>query len=180
MTRGESRLSEAGSAPNGGSTVYGMPTYENRRVAIDEVHARPYLLIESPRALVQLAFMNEGNLAKDKATLAEISSRMGASLPDQNSPLHGLTWDQGKLHCEKHTEFSTYLWSAPVDPDTGDLAGEDRGGDCDPLLAACDHSASLLPRTKSQERRSDCGPSILRARVVSAAVQRRRSAPRSQ
>ena len=125
MTRGESRLSEAGSAPNGGSTVYGMPTYENRRVAIDEVHARPYLLIESPRALVQLAFMNEGNLAKDKATLAEISSRMGASLPDQNSPLHGLTWDQGKLHCEKHTEFSTYLWSAPVDPDTGDLAGED-------------------------------------------------------
>lgn len=123
MTRGESRLSEAGSAPNGGSTVYGMPTYENRRVAIDEVHARPYLLIESPRALVQLAFMNEGNLAKDKATLAEISSRMGASLPDQNSPLHGLTWDQGKLHCEKHTEFSTYLWSAPVDPDTGDLAG---------------------------------------------------------
>ena len=97
MTRGESRLSEAGSAPNGGSTVYGMPTYENRRVAIDEVHARPYLLIESPRALVQLAFMNEGNLAKDKATLAEISSRMGASLPDQNSPLHGLTWDQGKL-----------------------------------------------------------------------------------
>ena len=97
MTRGESRLSEAGSAPNGGSTVYGMPTYENRRVAIDEVHARPYLLIESPRALVQLAFMNEGNLAKDKATLAEISSRMGASLPDQNSPLHGLTWDQGKF-----------------------------------------------------------------------------------
>jgi uncharacterized membrane-anchored protein len=75
-----------------------MPSYENRRVAIDEVHARPYLLLEAPRALVQLAFMNEGNLAKDKATLAEIASRTGAPLPDQDTPLHGLTCEQGKLH----------------------------------------------------------------------------------
>ena len=29
------------------------------------------------------------------------------------------------MHCEKHTEFSTYLWSAPLDPGTGELAGED-------------------------------------------------------
>ncbi|MBP8939584.1 MAG: DUF3422 family protein [Agrobacterium sp.] len=118
-------MSEEGSASQGGSNVYGMPAFGNRQVAIDEVHARPYLLIEHPRALVQLAFMNEGNPAKDKVTLAEISSRMGVSLPDQNTPHHGLTWDQGDLHCEKHTEFSTYLWSAPLDPDTGKLAGED-------------------------------------------------------
>ena len=92
-------MSEEGNAPNDGPTVYGMASYEHRCVAIDEVHARPYLLIEAPRALVQLAFMNEGNLAKDKATLAEISSRMGARLPDQDTPLHVLTWDQGDLHC---------------------------------------------------------------------------------
>ena len=80
-------MSEEGSASQGGSNVYGIPAFGNRQVAIDEVHARPYLLIEHPRALVQLAFMNEGNPAKDKVTLAEISSRMGVSLPDQNLSL---------------------------------------------------------------------------------------------
>ncbi len=118
-------MSEEGDALTGGSTVYGMAAYEHRRVAIDEVHARPYLLIEAPRALVQLAFMNEGNLAKDKATLAEIASRTGASLPDQDTPLHGLTFEQGDLHCEKHTEFSTYLWCTPLDPETGIPSGDD-------------------------------------------------------
>lgn len=105
--------------------VYGMPSHEHRRLASEEVHARPYLLISSPRVLTQLAFMNGGNLAKDKETLAEISNRMGAKLPDQSTPLHGLTWDQGALHCEKHTEFSTYLWSAPPNPETGNPLGED-------------------------------------------------------
>jgi uncharacterized membrane-anchored protein len=118
-------VSEDASASTDGQFVYGMPTYENRRVAIDEVHARPYLLIEAPRVLVQLAFMNDGNLAKDKATLAELSSRMGASLPDDDTPLHGLTFEQGDLHCEKHTEFSTYLWCTPLDPETGNPSGED-------------------------------------------------------
>lgn len=125
MTGEEERVSDEIATQNSSSTVYGMPSHDNRQVAVDEVHARPYLLVEAPRALVQLAFMNEGNVAKDKATLAEISTRMGASLPDQSTPLHGLTWDQGDLHCEKHTEFSTYLWSAPLDPTTGALAGKD-------------------------------------------------------
>lgn len=108
-----------------GSTVYGMATYESRMAAIEEVHARPFLLIEPPRVLVQLAFMNEGKLDKDRETLAEISSRMGATLPDQDTPLHGLTFEQGDLHCEKHTEFSTYLWCAPLDPETGNPSGDD-------------------------------------------------------
>ena len=102
-----------------------MPAFGSRQVAIDEVHARPYPLIESPRALVQIAFMNEGNLAKDKTTLAEIASRTGAPLPDQDTPLHGMTFEQGDLHCEKHTEFSTYLWCTPLDPKTGTPVGED-------------------------------------------------------
>jgi len=118
-------LSEEPGAPHGGSAVYGMPAFGNRQVAIDEVHARPYLLVEAPRVLVQLAFMNEGNLARDRETLAEISRRMGATLPDQDTPLHGLTFEQGDLHCEKHTEFSTYLWCAPLDPATGSPSGDD-------------------------------------------------------
>lgn len=147
-----------------GSTVYGMPSHAHRLVAVDEVHARPYLLIEAPRALIQLAFMNEGNLAKDRATLAEISSRMGAPLPDQNTPLHGLTWEQGDLHCEKHVEFSTYLWSASLDPDTGNLSGDDpfKHGFAPPGPVICGIRLDVLPWTEETAKRIDCFDPISR------------------
>lgn len=143
-------MSDEAGDPTSSSAVYGMPSYENRRVAIDEVHARPYLLIDSPRALLQLAFMNEGNLMKDRATLAELSNRMGAPLPDQDTLHHGLTWDQGDLHCEKHTEFSTYLWSAPLDPGTGKLGGEDpfKHGFTPPGPVVCGIRLDVVPWTE--------------------------------
>ncbi|MBJ6721121.1 DUF3422 family protein [Bacillus sp. PR5] len=118
-------MSEGGATPLGSSTVYGMPVLGSRKIALDELHARPFPLVEAPRTLVQLAFMNEGNLAKDRETLAELSSRVGASLPDQSTPLHSLTFEQGDLHREKHTEFFTYLWCAPLDPETGNPVGLD-------------------------------------------------------
>lgn len=149
-------MSDDGSALSG-STVYGMPSYEHRLVAIDEVHARPYLLIAAPRSLIQLAFMNEGNLAKDRATLAELSSRMGAPLHDQDKPLHGLTWEQGDLHCEKHTEFSSYLWSASLDPDTGNLSGDDpfKHGFTPPGPVICGIRLDVLPWTEETAKQID-------------------------
>lgn len=116
---------EEGGTPHDNFAVYGMPALGSRQIALDEIHARPFPFVEAPRSLVQLAFMNEGNLTKDRETLAEVSSRMGAPLPDQSTPLHGLTFEQGDLHCEKHTEFSTYLWCAPLDPETGNPVGLD-------------------------------------------------------
>ncbi|MDR5749085.1 DUF3422 family protein [Caballeronia sp. LZ029] len=99
-------------------TVYGMPAHEYRAQAVGEVHARPHLLIKSPRTLLQFAFMTGGDLSRDDAAMAELSSRLGVPQPDNTSALHGMTWDQGQLHCEKHAEFSTYLWSAPLDLST--------------------------------------------------------------
>ncbi|WP_244905864.1 DUF3422 family protein [Phaeobacter piscinae] len=105
--------------------VYGMESHEDRLVAVEEVHARPFPIVQASSALTQLAFMNEGNLEKDRATLAEISRRLGTENPDHETPHHGLTWNQSGLHCEKHTEFSTYLWRAPIDEKTGKLKGQD-------------------------------------------------------
>ena len=42
-------------------TVYGMPAYIDRAAAVGEVHARPHLLIQAPRSILQLAFMTEGD-----------------------------------------------------------------------------------------------------------------------
>lgn len=52
--------------------------------------------------------MTEGDQARDQMAMSELSHRFGVAEPDHTTPLHGVTWDEGDLHCEKHTEFSTY------------------------------------------------------------------------
>ncbi|MEG7168109.1 DUF3422 family protein, partial [Pseudomonas aeruginosa] len=81
-------------------------------------------LIQAPRGILQLAFMTEGDQAKDQMAMSELSHRFGVAEPDHATPLHGVTWDEGDLHCEKHTEFSTYLWCASLDSETGEPCGE--------------------------------------------------------
>jgi len=134
-----------------------MQGYENRSVAVDEVHARPYLLVEPPRAFVQLAFMNDGDLIRDRATMVELSDRIGVPVSDEDSPFHGLTWDEGDLHCEKHTEFSTYLWSAAVDPETFDPIGRDpfKNGFMQPGPVLRGTRLDVLPWTEDVAKRSD-------------------------
>lgn len=103
--------------------VYGMPAHADRAAAVGEIHARPPLLLDAPRSLLQFAFMTEGDLSKDQATMAAIPDRLGVATPDHATPPHGVTWNAGGLHCERHTEFSTYLWSAPVIAGTAEPIG---------------------------------------------------------
>lgn len=105
--------------------VYGMLAYADRAVAVNEVHSRPHLLLEAPCDLLQFAFMTEGGRAGDQAAMTQLSHRLGVLAPGSNTQHHGMTWDEGRLHCEKHTEFSTYLWSTTLDPETGASCGQD-------------------------------------------------------
>nr|WP_256581260.1 MULTISPECIES: DUF3422 family protein [unclassified Pseudomonas] len=70
------------------ASVYGMQAHAGRALAVNEVHARPHLLIQAPRGLLQLAFMTEGDPAKDQAEMTELSQRLGVAGPDYTSPLH--------------------------------------------------------------------------------------------
>lgn len=136
------------------ATVYGMPAHTDRIVAVGEVHARPHPLIQAPRGLLQIAFMTEGDLSKDRTSMSMLSQRLGVAEPDHATPLHGLAWDDGDLHCEKHTEFSTYLWSAALDPQTGVPCGENpfRQGFIPPGPVLSGISLKLLPWTAETEQ----------------------------
>lgn len=141
------------SQPDAPATIYGMPAHADQPAAIREVHARPHPLLHAPRALLQIAFMTEGDLARDKAAMSALSQRLGVAEPDHATPLHGLTWDDGDLHCEKHTEFSTYLWSASLDPQTGEPCGENpfRHGFIVPGPVVSGIALKLLPWTATAE-----------------------------
>ena len=138
------------------ATVYGMPAYTDRAAAVGEVHARPHLLIQAPRGILQLAFMTEGDQPRDQMAMSELSHRFGVAEPDHATPLHGMTWDEGDLHCEKHTEFSTYLWCASLDSETGEPCGENpfKHGFVPPGPVVSGIRLRLLPWTPETEKRS--------------------------
>ncbi|MGK8437333.1 DUF3422 family protein [Ectopseudomonas hydrolytica] len=148
---------DAPSETAGPAAVYGMQAYADRAVAVGEVHARPHLLIKAPRAVLQLAFITEGDPAKDQAAITELSQRLGVAEPDNMTPLHGLTWDEGDLHCEKHTEFSTYLWSASLDSESREPSGENpfRHGFVPPGPVISGVRLNLLPWTSESEKEID-------------------------
>lgn len=94
--------------------VMGLPAYAGRAAALGEVHARPHPLIESPRLLIQLAFMTETGSGVDHAALAELSRSVGIAPPAAGARHHVMPWRTGTLRWERHTEFSTYLWEGPL------------------------------------------------------------------
>ena len=135
-----------------------MPAHADRLAAIGEVHARPHPLIHPPRSLLQIAFMTEGDLSKGKTAMSVLSQRLGIAEPDHTIPLHGVSWDEGDLHCEKHTEFSTYLWSAMLDLETGAPCGENpfKHGFIPPGPVLSGISLKLMPWTTETEQELNC------------------------
>lgn len=139
-----------------------MPTHEYRQIAIGEVHARPYLQVDPYHALVRLTFMNENTLPTPN-----LHTDSSARPP---SPIqHDLSWRDGDLHYEKHTEFSTCLWSAPLDPQTHTLIGLNpfKNGFVAPGPVICGTRLDILPwsvETAKLVERFD-GPSLCYSRV---------------
>ncbi|MCO5154637.1 MULTISPECIES: DUF3422 family protein [unclassified Shinella] len=93
---------------------FAFPQATARAQALGEIHARPYALVPSPRVIFQLAFLTEGGSAVDHAVMGELSRSRGISPPGRDSSHHALSWGQGTLRWERHTEFSTYFWDAPA------------------------------------------------------------------
>lgn len=133
--------------------VYGMPAHQDRAAAVDEVHARPHLLLTSPQTLLQFAFITKGDPSGDQQLMTELSQRLGVASSENSAPLHGITRREGALYCEKHGEFSTYLWGTSCDPQNGQLRGENpfRQGFTPPGPVICGTRLDIRPWTAESE-----------------------------
>ncbi|HEX2255323.1 MAG TPA: DUF3422 domain-containing protein [Afifellaceae bacterium] len=97
---------------------FGMPSHPERATALGEIHSRPFTLVRTPRAILQLAFItDEAEPASDLAVLAELCRMRGLSGPDPEARHHTLEWGSGTLRWERHTEFTAWWWVAPAPPD---------------------------------------------------------------
>ena len=98
---------------------FGFPIARDRPVALGEVHARPNPLVQSPAVIVQLAFMTDGGSTVDNAVLAELSRARGVAAPQRDARHYAMSWGNGSLRWERHTEFSTYLYNGPAPENFG-------------------------------------------------------------
>jgi uncharacterized membrane-anchored protein len=86
-----------------------------RRFVLDEIHARPFAEIATPRRLLHLACLTDAAAAEaDRAALAAFAAKRGAPTPREDARHHALSLDEGRLRWERHTEFTTYSWDVPV------------------------------------------------------------------
>lgn len=96
------------------SRVADFPAHRDRAAAIGEVHSRPHPQLPGSRTVVQLAFVTEGDAVVDASVIAELCKKRGAPQPIQGARYHIIPWDSGSLRWERHSEFSTYVWDAPL------------------------------------------------------------------
>jgi uncharacterized membrane-anchored protein len=93
-----------------------LPEHPERRAVSDEVHARPYPLMQAPEQASHLALLSgEAAAGEDHACLARLCALVGQPPPPPGINHYAMefTGPGGlaiRLRWERHTEFSTYTF----------------------------------------------------------------------
>lgn len=86
-------------------TAIGHPL---RRSLNDELHARPFTIVEAPEHVLHLAVLSgPGGPAEDHRRLAQLCTVFGVAAPDGGNHFAG-DFGRFRLKWERHTEFATY------------------------------------------------------------------------
>jgi len=92
-------------------TAIDLAVHPLRDAALDEIHARPFHRLETPRRLLHFAFaVNQETAAKDRAAVAALCERHMFLAPAPGSAYHRLMRPGFNLRWEQHTEFTTQTW----------------------------------------------------------------------
>jgi uncharacterized membrane-anchored protein len=92
----------------------GLVDHPLRPQLVGEVHARPFLAVETPRRVLHYAFLTgEREAAEDRKRIAELARSRGLDEPRQAKFLR-LDLGKVRLRWEQHTEFTTYTFDTGV------------------------------------------------------------------
>lgn len=82
-----------------------------RARVLEEVHARPFAPVETPRRVLHYAFMTDGDAAaRDREALAAFCTSLGLEGPSPGAKHHRAGFSGTLLRWESHSEFTTYSW----------------------------------------------------------------------
>ena len=95
-----------------------LTAHEMRAAILNEVHARPFTPIETPRRILHFAFATDGEAAKrDRAAFAGFCAARGLTPLKEGAKQHRVALSGVVLRWEQHSEFTTYTWELPSDSD---------------------------------------------------------------
>jgi uncharacterized membrane-anchored protein len=90
--------------------------HEARPAILAELHARPFLPVESPRRVYHYAFaVNPEEAKADRAAIADLARARHVEAPARDARFHYFDFGDWRLRWERHTEFTTYSWSTGID-----------------------------------------------------------------
>jgi uncharacterized membrane-anchored protein len=82
-----------------------------RAAVLAELHARPFASMQTPRRVLQFAYVADAAQAQDATRqLAAFCSQHSLPAPAENARHHRVTVQGAVLRFERHSEFCTYTW----------------------------------------------------------------------
>ena len=113
---------------------FGLPAHPLMPRILGEIHSRPFQLVDTPRTIVQLAFLAEdGDFSAHLRSLQQFQERQGKPAPAAGTRHLSVEWGNGRLRWERHTEFTTWTFDAPAAAALDDpLKGHPFGDGFDP------------------------------------------------
>lgn len=91
-------------------TITNLKNHPQRFSLNNEVHARPYQIMDSPRRVSHLALLADER-SQELALIGELCDRYGVNRPNPESSFYIGDFPLFQLRWERHTEFSTYTVS---------------------------------------------------------------------
>ena len=92
----------------------GLPAHPLLPRILGEIHSRPFQLVETPRTILQLAFLaDRGGFSAHLGSLGQLLETRGLPRPDPEARHVLLGWGNGSLRWERHTEFTTWTFDTP-------------------------------------------------------------------
>ncbi|MFX6702201.1 DUF3422 family protein, partial [Acinetobacter baumannii] len=77
-----------------------------RRQVLDELHARPFQSIDTPRRVLHQAFATRSMpVADERAVLAAWCLAAGTAAPEPDANFHRASLASARLRWERHSEF---------------------------------------------------------------------------
>ncbi len=92
--------------------------HESRAAILAELHARPFVPLETPRRVYHFAFAtNDEEARADRAEIERLKAAQGGAGATGDAKYTRLCVGDWDLRWEQHTEFTTYTWSSSKDAD---------------------------------------------------------------